>query len=289
MNKPTANMNRRTADMEWMMLESKCKALQDRYSTMQQQKEQKNKKKSSTRRPRRCQSDSRMQEGVTEFLSVVKDLQILAATKKKSNGNNNSSTQKTTVPGSGGRPPRHHSNVVKEGGRQRRSTSDVPSHLKRRSSTTPRQQHDGPRRSISYDVATRSRRKQFSYRVEEEEEGEDNSLSTMTTSSLSCDDDDSSPATPRSRRGGVSTRMESEAFSLDPETPTRRKVSFLRHPITEVKTIPYTREEDISNLFYSPEETNRFKKQNRIRKQALVDLCIVEPDTEDGTNVAVAC
>merc|ERR1712232_505780 len=57
-----------------------------------------------------------------------------------------------------------------------------------------------------------------------------------------------------------------------------RRVSFCAEVVTEVWTRPFTDKDDIPNLFYSSEDTARFRQEYRLEKKLLSELSI-DPET----------
>lgn len=61
-------------------------------------------------------------------------------------------------------------------------------------------------------------------------------------------------------------------------TSVERRVSFAPTLVTKEWTRPYTPREEVSNLFYSTEDTNRFRQEYRLERRVLNELSI-DPDT----------
>jgi len=57
-----------------------------------------------------------------------------------------------------------------------------------------------------------------------------------------------------------------------------RRVSFAEPLVTQMWTRPYTPRDEISNLFYSTEETQRFRHEYRLERKLLTELAI-DPDS----------
>eukprot|EP00339_Tiarina_fusa_P015456 CAMPEP_0117030848 /NCGR_PEP_ID=MMETSP0472-20121206/22234_1 /TAXON_ID=693140 ORGANISM="Tiarina fusus, Strain LIS" /NCGR_SAMPLE_ID=MMETSP0472 /ASSEMBLY_ACC=CAM_ASM_000603 /LENGTH=209 /DNA_ID=CAMNT_0004739039 /DNA_START=43 /DNA_END=669 /DNA_ORIENTATION=+ len=64
----------------------------------------------------------------------------------------------------------------------------------------------------------------------------------------------------------------------DSSLSIERRVSFSTPLVTEEWTRPWTAKEDISNLYYSTEETQRFRQEYRLERKVLSDLSI-DPDS----------
>eukprot|EP00527_Entomoneis_sp_CCMP2396_P000741 CAMPEP_0198154576 /NCGR_PEP_ID=MMETSP1443-20131203/68664_1 /TAXON_ID=186043 /ORGANISM="Entomoneis sp., Strain CCMP2396" /LENGTH=203 /DNA_ID=CAMNT_0043821257 /DNA_START=1142 /DNA_END=1753 /DNA_ORIENTATION=- len=114
----------------------------------------------------------------------------------------------------------------------------------------------------------------------------DDSLSTVSSSSsiqvegLSCIDF-RKPLSSVERvpdfTGDDDDTLSTASMSSDEETIDRR-VSFCKDVVTDVWTRPFTEKEDLSYLFYSPEDTARFRQEYRLEKKLLSELSI-DPDT----------
>jgi hypothetical protein len=72
----------------------------------------------------------------------------------------------------------------------------------------------------------------------------------------------------------VTTASSSAASSLDDD----KRVTFADSLVTEVLFRPRTPREEISNLFYSCEETQRFRQEYRLERKLLAELD-VDPET----------
>jgi hypothetical protein len=69
----------------------------------------------------------------------------------------------------------------------------------------------------------------------------------------------------------------STASLSDSDSEIDRRVSFADDVVTDVWTRPFTPKEEIANLFYSTEETQRFRQEYRTERKLLTELAI-DPD-----------
>lgn len=72
--------------------------------------------------------------------------------------------------------------------------------------------------------------------------------------------------------------LSTTSVSSDEDSSFDRRVSFCEDIVTEVWTRPFTEKEDIARLFYSAEDTTRFRQEYRLEKKLLSELSI-DPDT----------
>uniref|UniRef100_A0A7S3DRG5 Uncharacterized protein n=1 Tax=Entomoneis paludosa TaxID=265537 RepID=A0A7S3DRG5_9STRA len=71
--------------------------------------------------------------------------------------------------------------------------------------------------------------------------------------------------------------LSTASMSSDDQTIDRR-VSFCEEAVTAVWTRPFTEKEDIPDLFYSSEDTARFRQEYRLEKKLLSELSL-DPET----------
>lgn len=72
--------------------------------------------------------------------------------------------------------------------------------------------------------------------------------------------------------------LSTSSDSLSSDSSLERRVSFASSLVTDVWTRPFTPREDIPSLFYSTEDTNRFRQEYRLERKVLNELS-VDPDT----------
>lgn len=95
--------------------------------------------------------------------------------------------------------------------------------------------------------------------------------------SVSVDDEDSS-----------SVFTSSTASLSDADSDFDRRVSFVDELVTNVWTRPYTAKEDISDLYYSTEETQRFRQEYRMERKLLSTLTSelsIDPETVESEDL----
>lgn len=61
---------------------------------------------------------------------------------------------------------------------------------------------------------------------------------------------------------------------LSDEETIYRRVSFADQIVTAVWTRPFTSKEEVPNLFYTSEDTSRFRQEFRLEKKLMSELCI---------------
>jgi hypothetical protein len=97
-------------------------------------------------------------------------------------------------------------------------------------------------------------------------------------------------------RHSLSSDDEDSVFTLstaslsDTDSEFDRRVSFADDMVTEVWTRPYTPKEDVSKLYYSTEETQRFRQDYRMERKLLSTLTSelsIDPDTVDNEDLSL--
>jgi hypothetical protein len=73
----------------------------------------------------------------------------------------------------------------------------------------------------------------------------------------------------------------STASLSDSDSEIERRVSFADDLVTDEWTRPYTPKELIPTLYYSPEETSRFRQEYRLERKLLNDLSIDPVSSDD--------
>ncbi|EEC49359.1 predicted protein [Phaeodactylum tricornutum CCAP 1055/1] len=88
----------------------------------------------------------------------------------------------------------------------------------------------------------------------------------------------------------ISTASLSDTFS-DVDSTCERRVSFAENLVTDVWTRPFTPKEEISDLYYSTMETQRFRQEYRLVRKLLNELSI-DPETcptdNDGLSALIS-
>jgi len=81
--------------------------------------------------------------------------------------------------------------------------------------------------------------------------------------------------------------LSTDSLSTD-ATESIRRVTFATPLVTEEWSRPWTPREEVSSLFYSTEETQRFRQEYRLERKVLNELAI-DPDAFSDENEELSC